>query len=390
MHLRFAFLIGLAVFSLGLGAAEAQNAYITNYTDGTVSVVDTANQSVVATIPVAPSNSALSGVTVTADGSKVYVTWSTSSSGTVTGMVSAIDTTTNSVVATIAGVGAGPAGLAVTPDGRKLYVGDIDFSDSNVYVIDTATDTITGTIPVGIQPRGVAVTPDGSKVYVANKISNTVSVIDTATDTVIATVPVGAAPFYLAVTPGGSEVYVGNDEGHSVSVISTATNTVTSTIPVGSAAFPWTAAASPDGSKVYVSDNCVGSGCGLSVISTLTHTVLVTIPLAGNPAGVSVTPDGQFVYVANNGSDFVWVVSTATDTVTNTIAVGNAPIAEGIFIQPFAPAPAFAGIPGQRDCHGQSVAALAQQFGGLDTAATTLGFSSVKALEDGIRAFCGV
>jgi hypothetical protein len=47
-----------------------------------------------------------------------------------------------------------------------------------------------------------------------------------------------------------------------------------------------------------------------------------------------------------------------------------------------------AGIPGEPDCHGQSVAALATQFGGIKRAASTLGFSSVAALQDSVREFC--
>jgi hypothetical protein len=48
-----------------------------------------------------------------------------------------------------------------------------------------------------------------------------------------------------------------------------------------------------------------------------------------------------------------------------------------------------AGTPGQANCHGESVAALAHQFVGLDAAASALGFSSVEALQDGFSAFCG-
>jgi hypothetical protein len=50
--------------------------------------------------------------------------------------------------------------------------------------------------------------------------------------------------------------------------------------------------------------------------------------------------------------------------------------------------PAFAGTPEEANCHGQSVSALAQQFGGLDNAAAALGFPSVQALQDAIKAFC--
>jgi len=47
-----------------------------------------------------------------------------------------------------------------------------------------------------------------------------------------------------------------------------------------------------------------------------------------------------------------------------------------------------AGTPGQPNCHGESVSALTHQFGSLHAAASALGFSSVAALQDGVRAFC--
>jgi hypothetical protein len=47
-----------------------------------------------------------------------------------------------------------------------------------------------------------------------------------------------------------------------------------------------------------------------------------------------------------------------------------------------------AGTPGQANCVGKTVSALATQFGGLDAASSTLGFSSVAALQVAIGAFC--
>jgi YVTN family beta-propeller protein len=40
--------------------------------------------------------------------------------------------------------------------------------DNTVSVIDTKTNTVTATIPIGVGPVGVAVNPDGSKVYVTS------------------------------------------------------------------------------------------------------------------------------------------------------------------------------------------------------------------------------
>jgi len=50
-------------------------------------------------------------------------------------------------------------------------------------VLDTATNAIVATIPVGQRPWNMGLAPDGRKLYVANGRSNSVSVIDTHTRT---------------------------------------------------------------------------------------------------------------------------------------------------------------------------------------------------------------
>ena len=64
---------------------------------------------------------------------------------------------------------------------------------NNVSVIDTATDNVTSTVPVGSYPVGVEVDPTGTRVYVAHQ-SGIVSIIDTATNAIISTMNVGATP----------------------------------------------------------------------------------------------------------------------------------------------------------------------------------------------------
>ena len=72
-----------------------------------------------------------------------------------------------------------------------------EYGANAVSVINTSTNTVTTTVPVGTGPEGVAVTPvtpSGSTVYVANLGANTTSVINTATNTVTTTIPVGSEP----------------------------------------------------------------------------------------------------------------------------------------------------------------------------------------------------
>jgi YVTN family beta-propeller protein len=124
------------------------------------------------------------------------------------------------VVATI-DLGHAPAGVAATPDGAYVYVSAL-FEGQTVSVIDTATNQVVKTMPVGNNlpvgngiSFGVAVTPDGAYVYVA---MDRVWVIETATNQVVASVL--EDPSGLAVTPDGTHVYVATGQ---LSVIDTAT-----------------------------------------------------------------------------------------------------------------------------------------------------------------------
>jgi YVTN family beta-propeller protein len=90
-------------------------------------------------------------VAVTPDGKHAYITNSGSNN------VSVIDTATNTVGATVP-VSA-PGTVAVTPDGKHAYVTQGFGSAPNVSVIDTATNTVVDTVAAGNTPLGVAVGP---------------------------------------------------------------------------------------------------------------------------------------------------------------------------------------------------------------------------------------
>ncbi len=133
--------------------------------------------------------------------------------------------------------------------------------------------------------------------------------------------------------------------------------------------------------KAYVAnsgDNTV------SVIATATSTVVgAPIPVGHRPGGVAVTPDGSKVYVVNGDDDTVSVIATGINMVVAVLPVGHSPSAFGVFIQP-----RFTGMPGNKNCHGQSISALTHTFGGLNTAAIALGLPTVQALQTAVKTFC--
>ncbi|MGZ6644442.1 MAG: YncE family protein, partial [Solirubrobacteraceae bacterium] len=113
-------------------------------------------------------------VALSPDGSRAYVTNFRS------GTVSVVDTATETVIAT-PGAGGQVDGLAVSPDGSKAYVADS--SGDRIGVLDTATNAVrTNAIDPGGVPRAIAFTPDGAKAYVIVQDAG-VRRIDAATDT---------------------------------------------------------------------------------------------------------------------------------------------------------------------------------------------------------------
>lgn len=201
--------------------------YVANEGSGTVSVIDTDPASpnfrtLVATINdgIGP---ATSGVAVTPDGTEVYVTNFGAFIPPATvlpGSVSVIDTATNTVVARIEDAFGFPlnqlTGVTITPDGTRAYVTTLDFSGfvdpDLVYVIDTETNTVVDAVGVGSNPLQVVLTQDGTRLYVTNidvlelVEPDIVSVIDTDPaspnfHSVIGTVEVGMQPAGVAIAP---------------------------------------------------------------------------------------------------------------------------------------------------------------------------------------------
>ena len=322
------------------GPSRAQSAYITNMAGNTVSVIDTATDTVTATIPVGAQPFA---VAVPQHGSRAYV----GNQGDDT--VSVIDTAKNTVIATIP-IGGNPVGVVVTPDGSKAYVGVGVLDDSTIAVIDTASNTVTTIIPNDGFPAALAMTPDGGKYYVVAR-SGTGGFFDVFSTTED-TGPFGSAlgnnqlifQFYgvAAVPPDGGKAYA-TARGGLVVAYSVTDDGPYFSLTTGisgiqtSQHFPYGVAATPDGSRVYVGDL---NGSTVAAIDTGSNTVIGSlIPVGNNPAGVSVTPNGSKVYVANSRGNTVSVIDTATNAVIATIPVGNSPQAFGQFIGP-APVPA--------------------------------------------------
>ena len=286
-------------------------AYVSNYSDNTVTPVDTRTHNAGPAIPVGGGPD---GMIVT--GGKLFV------ANNNTNNVTVIDTSTNAVVATIP-VGSVAADVAATPDGKTVWV--TNFGDGTVQPINVATLTAGAPITVGSQPERLAVSPDGTQLWVANQGSGTVSDVNLATGTVSHTIAVGSAPFGVAVTPNSGEVFITNGGGSSVSVIDAATDTVTATIPVG--AGPQYVQISPNGQTAYVADSGAG---GITPIAVSTLTAGPFIPTGSGAYAVGFSPDGTTAWAVDSNVNNVVPITVATGVAGSPVTVGNVP--DGVIV----------------------------------------------------------
>jgi YVTN family beta-propeller protein len=321
--------IGLALLLLPATVATAAPfAYITNAGSDNVSVIDTATNAVVATIPVGVSPT---GVAVSADGTRVYIANSGSDS------VSVIDATRNSILATVA-TGIEPSGVAVNAAGTRVYV--TNAASDSVSVIDATRNSVVATVPVGAIPLGVVVNPAGTRVYVANSDASRVSVIDTGTNSVIAGVPVGAVPYAIAVNPAGTRIYVTHvpdtePVNGTVTVIDAASNAIVAVVPLGLNVAATGVTTNAAGTRVYAA----GVLGGVFVIDAGSNRLIDTLGVEGVLGGIAINGAGTRIYVANIIGDTVAVVDLASRSVIARVPVGSLPFALGQFIGPAAPAP---------------------------------------------------
>lgn len=272
---------------------------VTNGADGTVSLINTATNKVVATIPVGAQPA---GVVFDPTGTRFYVV-------NATGAVTAVSLPANTVGAPVTiGIPSllaaiGPAG---TPAAGQLYVANFGTNGTGhtVTVVNTATNQVSATVPVGNGPEELAISPDGTRLWVGNTVANSITVIDTATNSTVKTLPVATGVGFIALSPDGQLAYVSDLTSlNTVSVFNTATYAKVGTITVGQQ--PGGIALSADGSVAYVTNQMDNT---VSVVNTATRTVIKTITVGHNPLGLAITPDGKFLYVTNINDATVTVI----------------------------------------------------------------------------------
>ena len=97
---------------------------------------------------------------------------------------------------------------------------------NDVTVLDSDTQEVIGTYPVGNRPRGITISPDGTKLYVCASDDDLVRVFDPETMEELYTLPSGPDPELFVLHPSGNPLYIANEDDNLVTVIDTQTRKV--------------------------------------------------------------------------------------------------------------------------------------------------------------------
>ena len=292
----------------GAAAAADAKAYVGNFKDNTVSVIDTGRAAVTSVIPVAAGPH---GMVLSPDGRTLYV------SGDGSSQVSVIDTASDRVVRTLE-VGRNPHGLNLSRDGRRLFVAV--YGEDRVAVIDAASGQPLASVAVA-KPHTIAVLPGGDRAYVTSQAPGhfALAVVDLATLALLRELPLDKPPRDIESAYDGRAVYFTLAGENAVQVLDPRSDQIVARVPTG---------ASPHIANLFrgaPAATVVVQGPGeVMLFDPTSLAVLRSIAVGRQPHWVAASGDGSTLYVTNEGSNDLTIVDLASGA-TRAVPVGNAP-----------------------------------------------------------------
>jgi YVTN family beta-propeller protein len=318
----------LAAAALGISqdaAAETATTpilYVDNSTGDNISVINVAQQKLIATIPVGERPHA---VCPSGDGRRVYTTTEREFT------LKAIDTATNTVVNSWT-LPADPNECAVTKDGRYVVVPLR--GNNTVVILDTTTNQFVKTLPIR-GPHNCATPMGGSNdfVYCEEQRTWDIAKIDLKSMEIVDKINVNGEARPFVITPDMKTMYVALSDLSGVAIIDVPNKMIQEVVlpptplmgecTLEPANTPTHGVAlTPDMKKLWITDV---PGAGAYVYDLATKKLSPKIAVGKCPNWFAISSDGKYVAVTNAGSDSVSIIDAKTQKVLSEIPVGKGP-----------------------------------------------------------------
>ncbi len=206
-------------------------------------------------------------------------------------------------------LGLRPYGLAVTANGA-VFVTQLDGRTVTRFSLPALART--AQVSVGDTPTGISADSQGVERAVTNQFDPSVGLIDAGRNSEVATVTSPATTFRTLFAHDGSRVY-GTSSNGALLVIDATNHTLVGSLGIPQAAngLAW----SPDDKTLYVS-SMFGTLVAVDITSGLT---IRTVNVGTSLQDVAATADGKTLYVADEGGDAVDVFALPALTATGQI-----------------------------------------------------------------------
>lgn len=276
-------------------------------------------------------------VLMTPDERYIFVANTGRPNGTSDNRITAIETATHRVAATIE-VGDGPLDLALSADGQLLYV--TNSNEKSISIIEVENLTARSRrirVPAVNGPYGIAISPDGERLYVTDIGGDQVFVVHTARRATINRIDVISDPRSLILSADGRRLYVsgggfGDNTIGGISVIATDSSRVgftdasrvVETIRTGDSGI-FRLALSPDESRLYATDRVNAQLLVIDVNENRILNRVDVLPGGEESRDLFVSADGSRVYVTNQNSDELVVFDAESLQILRTLRLEDGP-----------------------------------------------------------------
>ncbi|MCB9506228.1 MAG: hypothetical protein H6697_01020 [Myxococcales bacterium] len=223
-----------------------------------------------------------------------------------------------------------PSHTVINAAGTRAYVLSTSTDDRRLYVVDLANGEVLDDESLGEAYYGLVLDEAGGWIYASGGANRTVLRLALGADGLLGettTQDVATFASGLALSIDRSRLYVGSGSANELLELDTATFGApeaitarrTTTAPV------WAVEVAP-GSGLIVTSTLGGSG--LDVFSPEAGGERRSVPVGRSPAGVAISSDGAFAWVAVSGADQVARIDLSTLAITHTAPVGDADLVD--------------------------------------------------------------
>lgn len=288
-------------------------------TSPSISVIDSSTNAVSSTIAM---DARPGGMAINPTGTRLFVSLDN-------GTVAVVDTATNTISASITlptdgSSPASPGPIAINPDGSRVYVTYSDLPKHWLGVINTTTNAVIARLEVGPQANAIAVNPAGTLVFVSQSGGPTcncaLTVVDATNNTVLNRAELADIRGSFGLVASKDNKLYASNGGFAVFVIDQSTLTIINRFTVGFRSTHMIF--DQDETHLFVISEDANS---LSIIEISTGAIEV-VHVGVRPNRVAIGSSGKFAYVVNFTGNSVSVIDLRTRTVIKNIGVGEFPV----------------------------------------------------------------